>query len=97
MFFDNPEAAFLNLADALAPGGRLAFVCWPDLSASPFIAVPGLALAKHVPLPDLGPPGSPGMFALADPARIRSLLAASGLAEVVIEPLAEKILLGGRG
>jgi len=37
------------------------------------------------------------MFALADPARIRSLLAAAGLAEVVIGPLAEEILLGGGG
>jgi hypothetical protein len=37
------------------------------------------------------------MFALADPARIRSLLAAAGLAEVVIGSLAEQILLGGGG
>jgi hypothetical protein len=37
------------------------------------------------------------MFALADPARIRSLLAAAGLAEEVIGPLAEEILLGGGG
>jgi len=97
MFFDDPEAAFVNVAGALAPGGRLAFVCWQDLFSNPFIAVPGLALAGHVALPDLGPPGSPGMFALADPARIRSLLAAAGLVEVVIEPLAEQILLGGYG
>ncbi len=97
MFFDDPEVAFRNLADALAPGGRLAFVCWQDLLANPFMTVPGLALAEHVALPDLGPPGSPGMFALADPARIRSLLAAAGLAEVVIKPLADEILLGGGG
>ena len=97
MFFDDPEAAFLNVACALASGGRLAYVCWQDLLANPFIAVPGLALAEHVPLPDLGPPGSPGMFALADPACIRFLLAAAGLAEVVVKPLAEEILLGGRG
>ncbi len=97
MFFDDPEVAFRNLADALAPGGRLALVCWQDLLANPFMTVPGLALAEHVALPDLGPPGSPGMFALADPARIRSRLGAAGLGEVVIEPLAEEILLGGGG
>ncbi len=97
MFFDDPEAGFANVARALAPAGRLAFTCWQDALSNPFVAVPGLALAGHVPLPDLGPPGSPGMFALADPARIRFLLTAAGLAEVVIEPLAVEILLGGGG
>lgn len=81
MFFDDPEAGFANLARALAPAGRLAFTCWQDALSNPFVAVPGLALAGHVALPDLGPPGSPGMFALADPARIRSLLTAAGLAD----------------
>jgi hypothetical protein len=37
------------------------------------------------------------MFALADPARIESLLADAGLAKVIIEPLAEEILVGGGG
>jgi SAM-dependent methyltransferase len=97
MFFDDPGAAFLNLAGALAPGGRLAFVCWQDLLSNPFISVPGLALAEHAALPDPGPPGAPGMFALADPGRIRSLLAGAGLTEVVIEPVTQEILLGGGG
>jgi SAM-dependent methyltransferase len=97
MFFDDPKAAFSNLAGTLAIGGRLAFVCWQDLVSNPFIAVPGLAIAEHVELPDMGPPGAPGMFALADPLRIRSLLADAGLVDVVIEPLAEEILLGGGG
>ena len=30
MFFEDPDAAFANLARALRPGGRLVFVCWPD-------------------------------------------------------------------
>jgi len=97
MFFDDPEAAFTNLADALVPGGRLVFVCWQEASRNPFILVPGIAIAEHVALPDLGAPDAPGMFALADPARIESLLADTGFAEAVIEPLAEEILLGGGG
>lgn len=32
MFFDDPEAAFGNLARALQPGGRLVFVCPQDPS-----------------------------------------------------------------
>jgi SAM-dependent methyltransferase len=97
MFFDDPVAAFANLAGALVPGGRLVFVCWQELARNPYILVPGAAIAGHVALPDLGPPGAPGMFALADPARIESLLADAGLAKVVVEPLAEEILLGGGG
>src|SRR5216683_3430832 len=97
MFFDDPEAAFLNLAGALAPRGRLAFVCWQDLLSNPFITVPGLALAEHAAPPDPDPPGAPGMFALADPERIRSLVAGAGLTKVAIEPLTEEILLGGGG
>ncbi len=97
MFFDDPEAAFRNLAAAVAPTGRLAFVCWQDMLSNPFMAVPGLAIAQQVGLPDLGPPGGPGMFSLADPENIRSLLAAAGFLEVVIEPLTEEILLGGGG
>jgi SAM-dependent methyltransferase len=97
MFFDDPAAAFTNLARAMAPEGRLVFVCWQELARNPFILVPGLAVAGHVALPDPGPPGAPGMFALADPARIESLLAGAGLAEVGIEPVAEEILLGGGG
>jgi len=97
MFYDDPLAAFANLATALASGGRLAFVCWQDLLSNPFATAPGLAIAEHVELPDLGPPGVPGMFALADPVRIRSLLTDAGFIKLVIEPLAEEILLGGGG
>jgi SAM-dependent methyltransferase len=97
MFFENPVAAFPNLAGTLTSGGRLAFVCWQDFLSNPFVAVPGLAIAQHVELPDLGPSDAPGMFALADPVRIRSLLSDSGLVDVIIEPLAEEILLGGGG
>jgi SAM-dependent methyltransferase len=97
MFFDDPVAAFTNLADALAPNGRLAFVCWQDRALNPFILVPGLAIAEHITLPDMGPPGAPGMFALADPERIRGLLTASGLSDIVIESFAPEILLGGGG
>src|SRR5205809_586276 len=95
MFFDDPKAAFSNLAGALVTGGRLAFVCWQDLVSNPFIAVPGLAIAQHVELPDMGWRDAPGMFALADPMHIRSLLANAGFVDVVIEPLAEEILPGG--
>ncbi|CAN5212098.1 hypothetical protein BH20ACT3_BH20ACT3_12440 [soil metagenome] len=34
MFFDDPTAAFAHTRSLMAPGGRLAFVCWQDLMAA---------------------------------------------------------------
>ena len=52
MFFDDPTAAFANIRTALAPSGRVAFVCWQSLSANPWMAVPLEAAARHVAVPD---------------------------------------------
>ena len=97
MFFEDPEAAFNGLTASMAPGGPMAFVCWQEMAQNPFVLVPGVALAEHVPLPDLGPSEAPGMFALADPERIRSILSDAGLDEVSVDPLHREILLGGGG
>lgn len=59
--------------------------------------MPGAALAQHVPLPDLGGPGAPGMFAFADPGRIRAVLAAAGWHHIDIEPMRTSLLVGGGG
>jgi SAM-dependent methyltransferase len=92
MFFDDPVAAFANLA---AAGQRLAFVCWRAAADIPFFRVPALALAAHIPPPEPGPPGAPGPFALADRERIGSVLTAAGLADVQIEPADVALRLGG--
>jgi SAM-dependent methyltransferase len=97
MFFDDPDAAFANVARSLGPGGTLTFACWQEMLCNEWILVPGLALAEHVALPDFGPPGGPGMFAFADPARIRSVLSGAGFTSVAVEPLDEQVLVGGGG
>lgn len=97
MFFADPVAAFANLRCATRPGGRLAFVCWQDLTANQWLLVPGAALAQQVPLPDLGEPGAPGMFALADPGRIRAVLTEAGWQDIGIEPMCTPMLVGGGG
>jgi SAM-dependent methyltransferase len=61
MFFEEPHSAFTNIASALRPGGRLVVVCWQGLDRNDWLLVPGLAAAAHVPLPDTGGPGGPGM------------------------------------
>lgn len=95
MFFEDAPAAFAKLARALRPGGRLGFVCWQTAERNPWIRVPMAALAAQVELPPAPEPGAPGMFALADPARVRDLLAGAGLAEIAVEPLELELAPGG--
>lgn len=95
MFFADPVAAFANLRAAARPGGRLVFVCWQSLAANEWLTVPGAALAEHLPVPDLADPGGPGMFALAEPGRVRSVLEDSGWNGISVTPARTPILVGG--
>jgi SAM-dependent methyltransferase len=86
MFFDDPAAAFANLAGALRPGGRLVFACWQGPAENPWIVVPLLTAAGHLTIPMPGAPDEPGPFSLADPDRIRTLLTTAGFEQVDVEP-----------
>jgi SAM-dependent methyltransferase len=97
MFFDDPVAAFANMRHALRDGGRFVFVCWQDLLANEWMAVPGMAAAQHVPLPDIGAPGAPGPFAFGDAAYVGDILQRAGYRDVSLQPVHEPILLGGGG
>jgi SAM-dependent methyltransferase len=85
MFFADPVVAFANVAHALRPGGRLAFVCWADALDNEWIAVPGVAAGQHVALPPLGDPGRAGPFSLADRDRLHAILGEAGLVDVEVE------------
>ena len=94
MFFEDPEAAFRNLARALRPGGRLAFACWRPLAENPLMAAPMQAAARRLaPPPPPPPPGAPGPFGFADPDRVRRVLGAAGFEAVAVEPL--DLMIGG--
>jgi SAM-dependent methyltransferase len=84
MFFADPEAAFRNSGRALRPGGRLAFVCPADPSLNGWVTAVA-ALRGVLPLGDFGAPGRPGMFSLASPGRIRSILTAAGFSGVTVD------------
>jgi SAM-dependent methyltransferase len=86
MFFADPPAAFANLARALKPGGRLAFVCWRPLKENPWMTAPLAAALKHVPPPEPTDPHAPGPFAFADPERVRGILAGAGFSDIVLTP-----------
>ena len=97
MFFADPVAAFANIRSATAAVGRLVFACWQPLAANQWLLVPGAALAEHVRPPDPAPADGPGMFAFADPDRLRPILAGSAWRDVEITSEHASILVGGGG
>ncbi len=84
MFFDDPAAAFANIAHWLVPGGRLGFICFKPPAANPFITGPVMATASVLGLapPD---PSEPSPFSLADPDRTRALLAEAGFTDITFD------------
>lgn len=84
MFFADPEAAFGNIARALRPGGRLAFVCPAEAELNDWL-VALTSLRELLPVGDLGAPGRPGMFSLGGPDRIRAVLTAAGLTGISVD------------
>ena len=90
-----PEAAFANLARALRPDGRLAFVCWQHPLKSEWIATAlGAAVAALGQRPNLGDPGAPGPFAFADSDRLQRLLTAGGFQDVTVESVTRPQRIG---
>jgi SAM-dependent methyltransferase len=94
MFFADPVAAFANIRRALRPGGRLTFVCMGDPADNEWLRALH-TLGPLLPVPDLGAPGAPGMFSLADPERIRDVLTAAGFGTVRTSPV-ETLMPWGR-
>jgi SAM-dependent methyltransferase len=94
MFFDDPAAAWANIASALRPGGRLAFCCWQDAPVNEFFAVPRGAVAPLVPpLPPVDPE-APGPLSLANPDRIRRLLGGAGFTGIELQPVTTALRMG---
>ena len=96
MFFNNPEAAFTNIAGALKSGGRLTFVCWQPLALNPWARIPFEAVRPLMPPADPPDPHAPGPFAFADGERIKGILTAAGFDDVAIDSH-ESIMKNGEG
>ena len=98
MFFGDPVAAFAHLRRAARPNARAAFVCWRPLPENPWLAVPMRAIGPHLSEQPPEDPQGPGMFALADPARIARILGEAGWARPTVEPLQLELdIAAGRG
>ncbi|MFJ9693739.1 class I SAM-dependent methyltransferase [Kitasatospora sp. NPDC101183] len=94
MFFADHAAAFANLAGALRPGGRLAFVCMADPARTEWVPI-FAALRDLAPTPPADLASGPGMFSLADPDHLRRLLTTAGFSAVDVEAVEAQGIWGG--
>jgi SAM-dependent methyltransferase len=81
MFFEDPVAAFANIASGLRSGGRLAMLVWQSPRANEWMSSirTAVAMGRDLPSP---PPGTPGPFALADTDNARRILTEAGFVDV---------------
>ncbi len=98
MFFGEPVGAFTHMRSAADPGARMAIVCWRSLDENPWMEVPMNAVARHLPPRPKPAPHAPGMFAFADPERVREVLTDSGWARPHFEKFdADLDIAAGQG
>ena len=86
MLMADPAAALSETKRVLHDGGRLAFAVWAAPERNPWAALPAKTLVErgHLPAPE---PGAPGIFALADPDRIRAVAERAGFERVELEEI----------
>ena len=84
MFAVDPGAALTETRRVLRPGGRLALAVWDQPAHNLWATIRTRALVAlgHITAPD---PSAPGMFALAAPGVLASLLEGAGFTEVRVE------------
>lgn len=97
MFFDDPTAAFTNIAASVRHGGRLSFACWAGIETNEWMLGPILAVADLIEMPDPPSPDAPGPFSFADVERVESILTASGWDDVTFEDVTDSVYVGGPG
>jgi SAM-dependent methyltransferase len=93
MFFDDPGAAFANIARGLVTGGRLAIATWAPLVDNEWVTVAADALRPFGEVAVTGP-DAPGMFAQSTAGRLAELLA--DFTDVEVRPMTVPMDLGSR-
>jgi SAM-dependent methyltransferase len=94
MFFDDPGAAFANIARWLVPGGRFAFAVWGRLSENPWMTTVREAVAEAVDVPKTDHE-APGPFRYADADILLALLHQSGFGELRLDDWRGPLRFGG--
>ncbi len=91
MFMPQPGDCLVPARAALKENGRLSLACWAAPEKNPFVGLLVQTLANYMDVP-VPPPGTPGIFALADPDRLRDVIASAGFGNIVLEELELDVL-----
>jgi SAM-dependent methyltransferase len=83
MFFDDPVAAFANLAASAAEDAQMVFSCFRAPAENAWAT----KIAALVPSAPSGDQQTPGPFAFADPDRVKGILTAAGWSDIACEPV----------
>lgn len=94
LFFDDPSAAFANLARWLAPGGRVAFAVWGPSDENPWTSSIRDVVGEFIDLP-IANPDAPGAFRYADADTLLALLSQAGLGGLGVKDWRGTLALGG--
>ncbi|HVL31373.1 MAG TPA: methyltransferase domain-containing protein [Solirubrobacteraceae bacterium] len=86
---DDPARALAEALRVLRPGGRLALAVWGPPEGNPWAALSMQALREAAGSPEPAS-GEPGMYALCDEERLRSLLTGAGFAAVRLEHVTDE-------
>jgi hypothetical protein len=81
MFFDDPVAAFANLATSAAENAQMVLSCFRAPSENAWAT----KIASLVPSAPSGDPHAPGPFAFADPERVKGIHSEAGWTDVGFE------------
>ncbi len=82
MFFEDPVAAFANMANALKPGGQMTFAAWGPLSDNPWFKLPHIAATNQLGQPPKVDRYAPGPLAFHDIEHVTVILSRAGLCDV---------------
>jgi SAM-dependent methyltransferase len=94
MFFDDPPAAFANLARWLAWGGRFAFAAWSHPAENPWFTSVRQVVAELIDLPQPDPE-APGPFRYAEADPLLTLLDRAGFGKLDVSDWRGVLAIGG--
>jgi SAM-dependent methyltransferase len=93
MFFTDPGTAFVNIAQALRPAGRLVMMVWQSHERNEWdVAIHQALAGPEAPATDTS--GEPGPFSLADPPTVTRLLHAAGFTDVTFTDVHHPVYYG---
>jgi SAM-dependent methyltransferase len=95
MLCPDPVRAMSEVRRVLRPGGRFALAVWDVPAKNPFFTSMAAVVTQFVPMapPD---PTAPGVFRLAPPGELESVLRIAGFSDIVVESRAMRVVYESR-